>query len=157
MSGGASGICGGRRCVNGSNAGAPCTSGSVCPGGVCLTPGEPTAKNLCLDAVCTPTGDEGGECLAGPIDTHCAVARHRGCASDDDCPAGDACVSENRKCHPDPIALAGTPDTPSAGRAHPTLVGGFCMAPAATAAVNNAAGFPGPVSYVWPTEVVFGQ
>lgn len=149
--------CGGRRCWGGANDGQPCTAGSTCPGGGCFVGGEPTAKNACLDQVCTADTDGTGVCAAGPIDTHCAIAKHRGCAWDGDCPAGDTCVESLRRCHLDPIGLAGTPDAPSAGRAAPTLVGGFCMASAQSASVNNVAGFPGPVTYVWPTEITFGE
>jgi hypothetical protein len=155
--GGVPGACGGRRCWGGSNDGQPCTSGSTCPGGICQSHGEPTAKNACVDQICTADTDGTGVCAAGPIDTHCAIAKHRGCLSDDDCPAGDGCVESLRPCHLDPIALAGTPDVPSAGRAQPTLVGGFCMASAQSASVNAAAGFPGPVTYVWPTEITLGE
>src|SRR6185436_19897462 len=35
-------ICGGRRCVGGTNAGTPCTVASQCPSGFCNRPGQPT-------------------------------------------------------------------------------------------------------------------
>src|SRR4029453_8172028 len=36
---GGTGICGGRRCLSGTNNGSPCGNNSVCPGGVCGRPG----------------------------------------------------------------------------------------------------------------------
>lgn len=153
----APGICGGRYCLEGRNEGQPCSSSTQCPGGFCSTPGIGTAKNACIDQTCTNIGDGQGVCLEGPVDQHCAIAKLRGCATDADCPPGDTCIEENRACHPDALTLVGTPDAPSGGIAHPTLVGGFCMAPARSMAVNVAAGFPGPVTYVWPTAITFGE
>jgi hypothetical protein len=157
VSGGAPGICGGRRCIQGSNLGQPCSNQSQCPGGFCVTAGAPIARNACIDGPCVPTGDGRGECTDGPIDTRCEVTRHRYCTYDGDCPSGDRCVSEARRCSLDTIALNGSPDQPLDGVAHPTLVGGFCMSSARSAAVDTVAGFPGPVTYEWPTEVRFGE
>lgn len=156
---GTTGRCGGRRCIGGPNDGTPCTAQSACTGGFCSTPHAILAPNSCLDQTCTPTGDAdgGGLCLEGPIDTVCAVARHRGCLSDADCPAGDHCTTDVRRCHPDVVALEGEASPAANGVAAPTLVGGFCMAPAGQMAVNVAAGFPGLVTYVWPTEVELGR
>ena len=157
VSGGAPGICGGRRCIQGSNLGQPCSSPSQCPGGFCLTIGAPIARNACIDGPCMPTGDGRGECTNGPLDSRCEVTRHRYCSYDGDCPSGDRCVTEARSCSLDTIALDGSADQPVDGVAHPTLVGGFCMSSARSAAVNTVAGFPGPVTYEWPSEVRFGE
>ena len=45
--------CGGKRCVAGTNVGAPCASMSECPSGGCQVIGWPTQPNACDDAVCS--------------------------------------------------------------------------------------------------------
>src|SRR5205823_1588484 len=54
ISGGNPGICGGRRCVGGANAGAPCSTNTMCPGGICARPGEPTKPVACVDDTTIP-------------------------------------------------------------------------------------------------------
>ena len=75
ISGGNPGICGGRRCLGGTNAGGPCSGSSTpCPGGVCGRPGEPTLPNPCNDdsiqpgdgSICHDSGDGQGMCPEGP-------------------------------------------------------------------------------------------
>lgn len=85
VSDGQAGICGGRRCIGGAEAGLPCrtcvgganhqgtcSTASACPGGVCVRPtcavggacgrtGEPTRPNVCNDD--TSTGTDGTLCV----------------------------------------------------------------------------------------------
>lgn len=162
-SGGAPGICGGSRCIAGPNNGVPCTARSECPGGFCNRPGEPTRRDACytdseFPEGCTAIGDNKGECVNGPVVSSCVIQSYRGCDSDGDCPApGDHCENSPRKCFLDPIEATGTPDPPSGNTAHPTLAGTFCMGNSYSAAVNHVSGLPGPVRFVWPTEVSFSQ
>jgi hypothetical protein len=129
----------------------PCAHG----GGACWCADQDRA-NACHDGVCTAT-PEGGVCAAGPVDGRCRLEVLRHCIDDLDCPAaGDACEDHPRRCFPDVIHLAGTLDPPVDAVAHPTLVGAFCMA-SASAAVNRAAGYPGPTTFVWPAEVRFAE
>lgn len=152
------GICGGRRCWGGADHGKSCTVSADCADGAfCTTIGEPLAKDKCMDEPCTADAEGNGFCPAGPLDSRCAIARHRGCGGDPDCPPGDTCITEFRRCHLDPIALTGAPDAPSGGTARPTLVGGFCMAATGSSATNHVAGFPGAITYVWPTEITIGE
>lgn len=156
--GGAPGSCGGTRCHGGPRTGDPCQTSLDCTDAPteywpCVAAGAPTRPNSCTDAVCTPTAN-GGACLNGPFVLHCALEHFRACAHDGDCPAsGDTCVAASLPCLPDPTVLTGTPDPPVGGLAEPTLVGSFCMGVADASVVNAAAGFPGPVTYVWPTVV----
>jgi len=155
VSGGNPGVCGGKRCSGGPNRGAPCSASSECPAGSCGVPGAATAPNACEDGLCTPIGD-GAACLAGPYEARCRIKTYRSCLTDADCAVGDTCGDPTaRSCVPDPVALAGTPDPPQNDVARPTLVGAFCMGAAGSGAVNAAAGFPGPTSFVWPAEVTF--
>ncbi len=99
MSGGQPGICGGRRCLNGVNDGAPCNTASICPGGLCGRAGEPTRPSFCIDdtatpgdqAVCVdtaPVGDHRGTCAFGPKDQTCSASSghpQRGCTTAADC------------------------------------------------------------------------
>ena len=101
-------VCGGRRCIGGTNngtacsltcaggtnVGAPCTvtsecpgssctSNSQCPGGACNVPGAATAFNQCTDTVCSPTNT----CLGGANQNgNCSVAS--------ECPGG-SCIAGN--------------------------------------------------------------
>jgi hypothetical protein len=163
-SGGAPGICGGKRCIAGTNEGAPCTVASECAvGGICGRPGEPTRPDACyedaeLPGGCQAVGDGKAECANGPLMFTCAIQRQRGCVTDGDCPAsGDHCTSAPRKCFLDPIEANGTPDPPSENTAHPVLAGTFCMGTSFSAAVNAVTGLPGPVRFVWPAEVSVSQ
>ncbi len=109
-SGGNPGICGGRRCLGGSNIGAPCNTATQCPGGSCARPGQPTQPNGCVDdsttggidgSVCVdtaPIGDNEGECPEDPPSGTCSSASghpQRSCDIDAECcddPPG--CVSD---------------------------------------------------------------
>ncbi len=134
-------------------AGLPCSDPTT---GSCWCAGQYRA-NGCVDGVCTATGD-GGLCASGPFERRCSLATYAHCHDDGDCPAGERCGDPTpRSCFPDPIRLAGTPAPPADGVAHPTLVGLFCMASARVAAVDSAAGYPGPTAFVWPAELVFDR
>ena len=104
LSGGNPGICGGRRCIGGTNAGAPCSNATQCPGGgSCAKPGEPTKPNGCVDnttssglpgvngTLCVdtaPVGDNEGECPEGPPTGTCSVSSghpQRSCTTSNDC------------------------------------------------------------------------
>ena len=161
-------ICGGRRCIGGSNAGAVCANVTACPGGgICGRPGEPTKASACLDDTatvgvldCTDTApvDGEGECTSGPITQHCSVASghaQRGCTSDGDCGGGGgSCVSENRQCFltggfsgkngTNTLIAEGKEDPPMNDVSHPTLGAVFCVGPTGLSSVNNVAGLPGP-------------
>ncbi len=167
-SGGAAGICGGRRCIGGTNAGAPCSTASACPsGGICGRPGEPTKPSACLDDTstvgvldCTDTApvDGEGECTGGPITQHCSVASghaQRGCTDDAGCGgASGSCESENRQCFltggfsgkngTNTLIAEGKEDPPVNDVSHPTLGAVFCVGPTGLSSVNNVAGLPGP-------------
>ncbi len=157
ISGGAPGICGGRRCLSGSNSGAPCTASSACPAGACARPGEPTKPNPCVDdsavpgdgAICVDDGAGQGTCPEGPIDNNCAAPEQfRGCSPSTpltDCPLTGTCVASNRRCFLPTIARTGTPG-PTAGAYAAT----FCIAPTSAPAVNNVAGLPGAGALTLP-------
>ena len=163
FSGGNPGICGGTRCIGGANAGAPCAVASECPGGTCAVPGEKTKPNACNDRVCTPNTppDDGsvneGTCLAGPVDTFCAMQPYRGCVTAADCPlTGDSCQSRNRECFTDDGALGGTVTaTGLANFGAPTLAGMFCGPPTGSGAVNIVRGLPGLVRLTIPGTATF--
>ncbi len=156
-------VCGGRRCVGGSNAGALCTTASQCPnGGFCNRPGQPTKPNACIDGVCSPNPSDGpheGICEAGPIDQQCSLEPFRGCTGIADCnppPAGNcasclpgqSCDSVLRQCFLDPIVRQGTADT-----TNPVVAATFCIPPTASQSVNQVAGLPGPGALELPTRV----
>jgi hypothetical protein len=161
-------ICNGNRCLGGTNAGAPCTLDSACPGGgLCNKPGEPTKPSACLDNTLTPgvldcsdtaPVDGEGECTSGPVTQTCSVASghgQRGCTTDANC-GGDpgSCESDNRRCFltgglnllvgTNTLVAQGVADAPMADVSNPTLGSVFCVGPTGAAAVNNVAGLPGP-------------
>jgi len=160
-------VCGGKRCIGGTNAGTSCSATSECPGGgICGRPGEPTKPSACLDDTTTVgqldcadgDGDGEGECTQGPITQHCSVASghaQRGCTGPADCGgAVGSCVSENRACFltggfsgkngTNSLVANGAADTPVHDTSHPTLAAVFCVGPTGSASVNNVAGLPGP-------------
>jgi hypothetical protein len=165
-------ICGGNRCIVGSNAGTPCTANSECPAGVCGRPGEPTEPSACIDDTttvgifdCTETapGAGEGECTSGPVDNSCTVASghaQRGCLDDDDCGGGiGTCESRNRACFltgsipgfgnagTGTLVADGMPDVPVAEVAHPTLAAIGCVGPSGYSPLDNLSGFPGPLRF----------
>jgi hypothetical protein len=98
---GTAGICGGRRCLGGTNNGAACTTNSQCPGSACSRPGEPTQPNPCADDTSTPGVEgcelSGGEyvCTVGPTDQFCTTARYQGCMTNTDCATAGIFVCSN--------------------------------------------------------------
>ncbi len=155
LSGGNPGICGGRRCVAGGNAGAPCGTTSECPGGICGQTGEPQKPDACLDDTmggdaCIVLGD-GGTCPFGPVMTVCSNHPDRGCVTDAACDAvPGACTAINRRCYGDngalgaSISVSGTATPPTGGLADPTdLVTLACLPPSGSSTLNNLGGFPG--------------
>ncbi len=171
---GTPGICGGKRCLSGTNAGAPCTAPSECPGGLCGYPGEKTNPNSCwppdggLDG-CQPTTGNEGECVDGPVDQYCSVQVSRACLVDSDCDPSDncpdclpgqACLTKPRKCFPDngvlggSVSVSGHADAPCAGTySTPSFSSLFCLSPSGSGAFNAAAGEPGLVSQVLPGKL----
>ena len=164
-------VCGGNRCIGGSNAGAPCTNVTACPGGgLCARQGEPTRPSACLDDSSTvgvldcvdSNGDGEGECTAGPITQNCSVASghaQRGCTTDAECGGvAGSCQSANRLCFltgggtfqpnaldgTDTLIAVGQEDPPQNDVSNPTLGAVFCVGPTGSASVNNVAGLPGP-------------
>lgn len=169
-SGGNPGICGGRRCIGGLNAGNPCLLASACPGGSCGRPGLGTQPSACVDDTSTPVdgslcediGENEGECPDGPITPICSVETFRGCTSDAacnpppfpgstclDCLSGQTCKAVRRPCFTDngaiggTVSVAGTADVPCGGVSYPTVGSLFCVAPVDKPAVNTATGLPG--------------
>ena len=85
-------ICGGKRCLGGTNPGAACTTATECPSGACNVPGTATAPNQCSDATCSPTTGNEGECSAGPFEQFCGPdATFAGCTTDADCASFTTC------------------------------------------------------------------
>ena len=171
-SGGAAGVCGGRRCLGGLNDGNPCTANSSCPAGSCGRPGVLTRPHACLDDTTTPTTegcvDDGagrGRCLAGPIDRLCSNHPNRGCNADDDCddlPGG--CLAVLRPCFLDNGAIAasvgvdGTHTAPVSGVSEPTDLGLLaCLRPTIDAFYDAAFGFPGLARAAMPGRLRFGD
>jgi hypothetical protein len=172
ISGGNPGICGGKRCIGGTNDGAPCANNSACPSGLCNWPGEATKPNSCQDDTttsgldCVPALDLGpneGRCSIGPIDKHCSIQTSVSCNTTADCQPGppmsncptgkcepfQTCVAETRKCFTDngelgaTLNVDGTPDPPCGDTSRPTVGTFFCVAPVAQGSVNAASGLPG--------------
>jgi hypothetical protein len=165
-------ICGGKRCLSGTNAGAACSANSECPGGSCARPGEPTKPSSCVDDTTVtnrvlecadPDGDGEGDCTVGPTDTNCSVASghaQRGCITDADCGGtAGSCESLPRHCFltgggtfqpsgkndgTDSLTAIGVADPPVNDVSHPTLASVFCVGPTGSSSVNNVAGLPGP-------------
>jgi hypothetical protein len=130
-------------------------------GGICGRPGEPPKPNDCSEDTLTPANDHDctdtvpvdgeGECLLGPIDTHCAPPEtDRGCFMPSDCPITANCVAENRHCYPlrgdvgESVSVSGTATPRTDNASAPTDLGAlFCIGAANAAVVNNPAGLPG--------------
>jgi len=167
-SGGNPGICGGNRCVGGSNAGAPCTGTTMCPAGVCNRVGEPTKPDACLDDTSTPfdcvdLGGDEGECLAGPFDNSCVNHPNRGCTSDGDCDGvSGACQTKPRRCFPDngilgtSFTVSGTATPPVADVSEPTDLAVLnCIGSTTNPGLNNIGGYPGLVRSIQPGRLTF--
>jgi hypothetical protein len=153
-------VCGGKRCVGGTNPGTPCAAPGDCPGGICGYGGEPSQPNACLDDTATAIDERScpdtapvdgeGECLAGPLRKHCAgLESWRACTQDQDCPVTNSCVAANAACFPGGSDLGAT--VPASGTASPrvgdasaptNLATFFCGHPT-TAFSNGYMGNPG--------------
>ncbi len=166
------GVCGGTRCLSGSNAGAPCSTATQCPGGSCTRPGEPIKPSACVDDTTVANrvmecadgdGDGEGDCTIGPTDQNCTVASghgQRGCTTDADCGgAAGSCASIPRHCFltgggtfqpsghndgSDSLIAVGMADAPMQDVSNPTLAAVFCVGPTGAPSINNVAGLPGP-------------
>ncbi len=158
------GICGGRRCLSGSNVGAACTAGSECPGSSCSRPGQATQPNVCVDdsstpedgSICTSIGGNEGICVDFPVDLVCSIDSYRGCMDASECnppgcpncTPGQTCEVAKRKCFTDngvignSVFVAGSPSAPCGGVSEPEVGTFFCVAPVSAPAVNAAGGLP---------------
>jgi hypothetical protein len=157
LSGGNPGICGGKRCLTGVNAGAPCSATSECPASDCQRPGQATKPNGCVDdtavagdgTICADAGGNEGYCSEGPTDNNCAPPEQfRGCTSVNaatDCPLTGVCLSAPRPCFLSTVTRTGTPG-PTGG----AYAGTFCISPTTAASVNNVAGLPGLGALILP-------
>jgi hypothetical protein len=162
-------ICGGKRCLGGTNAGAPCANTSACAGGgTCGRSGAATRPNGCEDdtslpgdgTICQNIGGDEGVCPDGPKDSNCSLAsghHQRGCATGTevaDCGGIGTCVYANRICFltggfsasigTNTLTAVGMADLPMSDTSNPTLGSVFCVGPTGLAAVNNVSGLPGP-------------
>jgi hypothetical protein len=128
---GGAGICGGRRCQGGTEAGKPCSAciggtnhgatcsvQSQCPsgacslgcagGGSCGRPGEATKPNVCqddpdtADLDCVDGGDNEGFCRLGPGEAFCSTQTFHSCSTDVDCSPTGPCGAD---CLPDQVCL----------------------------------------------------
>ena len=94
-------ICGGKRCIGGTNPGAACTTATECPSGACNVPGTATAPNQCSDATCSPTTGNEGECSGGPFEQFCGPdATFAGCTTDADCASFTTCSGGSNPAQP---------------------------------------------------------
>jgi hypothetical protein len=168
-------ICGGRRCILGSNAGAPCTVNSECPGGgVCNRPGTATAPNGCIDDTNTPgvdcddLGGGNGFCTNGPFDNHCTIASghpQRGCLVDGDCGGAlNSCDTFLRPCFLDrgvvggTVAVSGVATPPVGNTSNPTDLGALtCLTPTSASSVNVVGGFPGLARGFYPGKMILAE
>jgi hypothetical protein len=162
-------ICGGKRCLGGTNPGAACANTSECPGGgTCGRPGAGTRPNGCEDdtsipgdgTICQNIGGDEGVCPDGPQDGNCSLASghpQRGCTTPTevtDCGGAGTCGFANRICFltgglsasigTNTLTATGMADLPVADTSNPTLGSVFCVGPTGLAAVNNVSGLPGP-------------
>jgi hypothetical protein len=156
-SGGAPGICGGRRCLGGPNVGTACTVTSECPTSACARLGEPTRPSACTDdtsvpgdgTACVDVGGNEGRCPEGPMEYNCdAPEQFRGCTlatQASDCPITGTCLAHNRSCFEPTVTRVGTP-----GVAGGAYAGTFCISPTSAPAVNAVAGLPGLGTLVLP-------
>ncbi len=156
-------ICGGKRCLGGTNALAPCTVASECPSSSCALVGAPTQPNQCTDNTCSaaPSDTDSvneGVCSAGPTDGHCTIDKFRTCSTNGDCTTGgDTCAFKLRECFTDngtsgqSISAAGSASTTA-----PVFGGVGCVAPGTptSLAVDTVIGIPGPVRITVPAAAV---
>ncbi len=115
----------------------------------CAAQAQPSA---CIGTPCDATG----RCPDGPVDGTCGGAPWRGCRPGTgraDCedvqPGSGECQVSLRACFGGTIAATGTCDPE-----RPTYVAVFCTPQTRAAALNSAAGLPGPARLVLPLERV---
>ncbi len=162
------GICGGKRCVGGTNHGAACTTGTECPGGQCGVPGAATQPNACSDGVCSPNAADldsfnEGVCNGGPLETFCAIESFRGCITNAECPApGDTCsVSRLRECYTDngtvggQVTAAGSTGASCGSVRTEILAGKYCIPPTTSGFINGSEGAPGLGRVTMPVKLTF--
>lgn len=158
------GICGGRRCVGGTNDGAACSVTSECPGlaAACGRLGEPSKPSACLDdttnlgfdCVDTAPVDGEGECVAGPVTKMCSAPHgQRPCSGDTECAPG-TCLAHQRNCFltggltnlpgTNTLSAEGAPDPFVANVASPTLASVFCVPPTNRSFGDTPTGHAGP-------------
>jgi cysteine-rich repeat protein len=137
-----------------------CTSDAECAAeslGTCSAEAIDTGRdkvkpNTCSDGVCTDTGGEVGECLAGPLDAFCdGVVKANGngfieCSSNGDCSAfgfGNCTLAKTRPCFNYPVTATGVADPDK-----PVTVSTFCIPPTTSSGANLVAGLVGPARVV---------
>ncbi|MEO6027376.1 MAG: hypothetical protein ABIR79_10970, partial [Candidatus Binatia bacterium] len=113
--------------------------------------------NACQDEVCTVDASGEGTCQGGPTDSLCAIESFRSCTTNAECPAsGDSCTTKARGClgatDASGVLNATVARTGTASQTRPIQVATFCVSDTRSAAVNTAAGLPGPGSLVLPTD-----
>jgi hypothetical protein len=115
----------------------------------CAAQAQPSA---CVGTPC----DAAGRCTDGPIDGACDGAPWRGCLPgtgrancEDVEPGSGECQVSLRQCFGGTITASGACDPE-----RPTYVGVFCTPQTRAAALNSAAGLPGPARLVLPLERV---
>ncbi len=132
-----------------------CASDLDCPGSdTCVLPGGLRLPNDCSSGTCSDLGNGRGECSgAGDTLAFCdGIVRANGdglilCLTDLDCAAstigvaaGACALSEQKRCFPDSIQVAGSAD-PTV----PVIASLGCEAPTSNGAVNAVVGLPGPL------------
>jgi hypothetical protein len=115
----------------------------------CFCPAQVQA-NACVGGVC---GDR-EQCDDGPIDGTCSKAPGRGCkpgSGRTDCdavlPGSGECTTKIRPCFRATLPVSGRCDLE-----RPTYAASFCVPATRAAALNAAAGLPGPARIVLPLE-----
>ena len=144
----------GPACVGGANDAEPCTTDAECdpPNGFCHA-GDCRADPMDLES------NQEGACTNQnvPHDMFCELTPAKGCTFDSDCQpsilcpfcvSGDTCKFRKRACFVNSgIIRIGTP-----GTTNRTTVAVYCV-PINNAAINTAAGFPGPGATLQPETI----
>ncbi len=115
----------------------------------CFCPAQVQA-NACVGGQCGPNE----QCDEGPIDGHCRLAPGRSCrpgSGREDCETLQAgtgeCITNVRSCFRETLPVSGKCDVE-----RPTYAAAFCVPATRAAALNAAAGLPGPARVVLPLE-----
>jgi len=115
----------------------------------CFCPAQVQA-NACVGGQCSPNE----QCDEGPIDGHCSRAPARGCrpgSGRQDCETLQSgtgeCEANVRSCFRETLPVSGKCDLE-----RPTFAAAFCVPATRAAALNAAAGLPGPARVVLPLE-----